>query len=498
MNEAEARAWDAAVKQVRNRRARPAAATAEDALTDAWAAERFAARCAQDFRCVHPDRRWLMWTDYHWAAADAGEVTRAAIATARSIVADAGGLGLSKERSAAMAQFGVRRESRAGLEAMLALAAVQSELVVVTRDLDRHPMYLATPSGTVDLTTGTLCQPDPRDLLTKITGAAYPDGASCPTAACPAWERFLECVLPTPGLRAFIQRAVGHSLTGDVSEHALFFLYGPGRNGKSTFLAVLRRVLGDYAGSAPFDLLLTTRGEQHPTALADLAGRRLVVAVEAGAGRSLNEPLVKWITGGDKLTARRMRQDFAEFEPTHKLWLAANHRPRVRGTDDAIWRRVKLIPFNVQIPEAEVDKHLVDKLAAEGPGILRWAVEGCLTWRRDGLGEPDEVRAATADYRRAEDRLGEFFAEACVFEPGATAERAATYRAYRAWAEEAGERPVPARELAEALQERGVEAGGMRGAKRSRLWRGVRLASEGTAGGDHIPAPDQVRAPFSV
>ena len=194
-----------------------------------------------------------------------------------------------------------------------------------------------------------------------------------------------------------MQRLAGYALTGDTSEHVLPFLYGTGANGKTTLINALMQTLGDYAQLAAPDLLLAKRGA-HPTELADLFGMRFVASASVEDGRRLAESLAKQLTGGDRVKARRMREDFWEFEPTHKIFLAANHKPIVRGTDHGIWRRVKLVPFTVTVPAEEQDKRLAEKLTAEAAGILAWAVRGCLDWQSDGLGEPEEVKAATKEY----------------------------------------------------------------------------------------------------
>jgi len=225
------------------------------------------------------------------------------------------------------------------------------------------------------------------------------------------------------------------------------------------------------------DLLLAKRSDRHPTELADLFGKRLVTAVESGEGRRLNEALIKQLTGGDKIRARRMREDFWEFEPTHKLWLATNHKPQVRGTDLAIWSRLKLVPFTVAFPEERQDRQLPKKLLAELPGILRWAVEGCLAWQKDGLGVPDEVKAATETYRQEQDILAVFLSECCVINPLAKAAAKDLYRAYVEWCEETGERPTSQRNFGMRLTERGFER--YRGGKSGGfMWRGIGLLTE--------------------
>jgi putative DNA primase/helicase len=295
------------------------------------------------------------------------------------------------------------------------------------------------------------------------------------------WCKFLKVVLADVELRAFVRRLVGYCLTGSTQEHVLPFLYGIGSNGKSTFLNVVLALLGvDYAIKAPTDLLLAKKNETHPTELADLFGKRFVACIEAEDGRRLAESLVKELTGGDRIRARHMREDFWEFSATHKIWLAANHKPQVRGTDHGIWRRIKLIPFTVIIPDDQQDKELLNKLLAELPGILNWALAGCLEWQQAGLGEPPAVKAATADYRNEMDVLGDFIADRCIIGDDYGAGSAQLFEAYKAWAESAGERPVTQRRFGLQMVERGFRsdrytAGPHKGRN---YWRGIGIIQQ--------------------
>jgi putative DNA primase/helicase len=253
-------------------------------------------------------------------------------------------------------------------------------------------------------------------------------------ATCPLWLDFLNTVMDgNADLITYLQRVAGYCLTGDVSEQVLCFLHGSGANGKSTFLATLLALLGDYGMQAVSELLLLKANESHPTERADLFGKRLVATIETEEGKRMAEALMKQLTGCDKVRARKMRQDFFEFEPTHKILLAANHKPVVRGTDHGSWRRIKLVPFTVTIPDDERDKRLPAKLRAELPGILNWTLRGCLDWQKYGLGEPEEVRQATDAYRAEQDAVATFVAECCFAHPSAKATPAALYDAYTKW-----------------------------------------------------------------
>ena len=234
----------------------------------------------------------------------------------------------------------------------------------------------------------------------------------------------------------YLQRVIGYALTGDVSEQCLWFLYGNGSNGKSTFLSTILAMLGDYGMQAVSDLLMVKNHESHPTERADLFGRRFVATIETEQGKRMAEALMKQLTGGDKIRARKMKQDFFEFDAHHKIFLAANHKPKITGTDHAAWRRIKLMPFTVTIPDEEKDKHLSEKLLAELPGILAWAVRGCLAWQQGGLGEPEEVRQATDAYQAEQDTLARFIAECCFVNTEVRCRVSEFLAAYNAWSGE--------------------------------------------------------------
>jgi putative DNA primase/helicase len=273
-------------------------------------------------------------------------------------------------------------------------------------------------------------------------------------ATCPTWNKFLEQILPDIEVRTFIQRAIGYALTGSVAEQLIFFFHGTGANGKSTFTDIVLAMLGDYGQQAAPDLLMATK-DMHPTAVADLLGARFVVSSEIEQGRRLNEALVKQLTGGDAIKARFMRMDFFQFTPTHKLFLHANHRPVIKGTDHAIWRRMRLVPFTVTIPDDQQDKHLVDRLRRELPGILKWAIRGCLDWQRDGLTRPAAVMQATSDYRADMDLLGAFIDEMCVIGDEMRASANDLFRSYSNWCDANGEHAGTQKAFGLALGERG-------------------------------------------
>jgi putative DNA primase/helicase len=302
-----------------------------------------------------------------------------------------------------------------------------------------------------------------------------------PQAACPTWERFLWRIIGGTNLEddtedrgagesdnrqaaddrakrliGFLQRAIGYSLTGETREQCLFVLHGSGANGKSTFLEVLQTLLGDYAQSTPSaSLLAKDRHDGIPNDIARLRGARLVTAVEIGQGRRLNEELMKRLTGQDTITARFLHAEFFDFRAEFKLFIACNHLPTITGTDHAIWRRIRLIPFTVTIPETEQDKDLPAKLQAELPGILAWAVRGCLAWQREGLGTPEEVKQATAGYRASMDQIGRFIEECCLVSQQVRIKASELYEAYKKWCDANGEQAATLSAFGHYLEEQG-------------------------------------------
>jgi putative DNA primase/helicase len=345
----------------------------------------------------------------------------------------------------------------------------RSDVPVMPDELDASPDLLNTESGTIDLRTGDLREHRREDLITKIAPTKY-----WPDAAAPTWEAFLERVLPGEELRAFVQRAVGYSATGDTSEQCMFINHGGGANGKSTFQEAIAAALGDYAMRAPTEMLLAKRSDGVPNDVARMKGARFVSASETEEGRRLAESRIKDLTGQDTITARFMKAEWFDFAPTHKLWLSTNHKPEIRGTDAAIWRRIRLVPWAVTIPPVEQDKKLPIALRDELAGILAWVVRGCLQWRREGLQAPDEVRKATGEYRVEMDVLAGFLAECCELDTSHWEYAKDLYECYKRWCDENGERPEPQRKFGGRLGERGFQRdrGGSRGAG---IWRGVRL-----------------------
>lgn len=407
------------------------------AFSDEALALEYAAEHSEDLRYVAQWGTWSQWTGTHWRM----DRTLFAVDQVRLTVRNAATVADKRRESIASAK------TVAGVER---LARSDRRLAATVDQWDADPWLLNTPAGVVDLRSGYLRPHNPRDFLSKIT-AVSPGALICPT-----WMGVMERV--TNGDRAlesFLQRMLGYALTGDTSAHALFFIYGTGANGKSVFIDTVSGILGDYQKTAPIETFTASSAERHPTELASLRGARLVTAVETEEGRRWAESRLKALTGGDKIAARFMRQDFFEFAPQFKLIIAGNHKPGLRSVDEAIRRRFHLIPFSVTIPAEDRDPALRDKLKDEWPGILQWMIDGCLDWQRDGLQPPKVVTDATAAYLDAEDAISAWIDEVCTRDVNARSSSAELFASWKAWAGRAGEHAGTAKRFALNLETRG-------------------------------------------
>lgn len=373
--------------------------------SDEALALRFAERHAAELRYVDAWSRWLVWDGTRWVIDKTLRTLDLARATCREAAGEC-----DNNRAAAIASKGT-------VAATWQLARADRRLAASVDQWDADPWLLNTPREVIDLRTGESRPAQAADYLTKVTAVA--PNSSCPT---PVWRKFLDRVLGGDGeLVAFIKRLAGYTLTGSTREHSLAFLYGTGANGKSTFLNALTGILGDYHKTAAIETFTVSTSDRHPTDLAGLRGSRLVTAVETEEGRRWAESKLKALTGGDPIAARFMRQDFFTFLPTFKLVIAGNHKPSLRSVDEAIRRRLHLVPFNVTIPPDQRDRELDCKLKCEWPGILAWAIEGCLEWQCSGLRPPKAVVHATEDYLLAQDTIGSWLDERCERNPNAWA-----------------------------------------------------------------------------
>jgi putative DNA primase/helicase len=307
---------------------------------------------------------------------------------------------------------------------------------------------------TIDLRTGTTYPPRREDCITKLAGTSL----AKPGTACPLWLAFLDrATNGDSDLIGFLQRFLGYCMTGHVHEHVLVFLYGTGSNGKSVFTSTVAGIFGDYAITAPMEMFVESRFDRHPTEIAQLMGVRLVIAQETQKGRRWDEAKIKNLTGGDRLSARFMRGDFFHFKPSHKLMIAGNHRPSLRNVDEAIKRRILLVPFTVTIPASERDKDLGEKLKPEWPAILRWILDGNQEWRRIGLDVPQSVRDATDEYMSDQDTVAQWADEWLAKDPMAFTTSKSLFASWKHWCEERNFSPGTERGLTEALQDHGYE-----------------------------------------
>jgi len=375
--------------------------------TDATNAARLVAMFGDDIRWVGLWDKFLLWDGKRWKIDDHLRIHTLAKQIADNLWKEIAAKVVTGnvDRDTMKAMYGFARTSNnvSGIKAMVALSRSEPEVPIRVEDLDVVPWLLNVENGTIDLRTGKLREHRREDFITKLAPVTYD-----PKATCTTWIEFLDTIFAgNRELINYMKRLVGYSITCVTEEHILPFLYGSGANGKSTFCELLLKLMGtDYSMKAPPDLLMAKRGESHPTERADLFGKRFVGCIETEAGRKMAEALVKELTGGDRVRARRMREDFWEFAPTHHVWLVSNYKPVVAGTDHGIWRRIKLIPFDAVILDKEQDKKIGSKLEAELSGILNWIIKGCLEWQQNGMQEPDIVKAATTEYQIESDDIG--------------------------------------------------------------------------------------------
>lgn len=415
-------------------------------LTDLGNARRFADANRDQLRFVPAWGQWLFWDGQRWCRDKLGGEVRAAkqvvatLYTEAAACANAAAVAVNSESNTngsmaeGLSRWARETSKRPRIEAMVALARSEPELATNREVFDRDAWVLNVANGTIDLRDGELRPHRQADMITMLAPVDYD-----PTAEAPQWEAFLARVLPDVQVRNWVQRYLGYALTGDVREQCLSFFVGDGSNGKSVLLDILLSIMGDYGLRGAPDLVLARYGEAHPTELADLEGRRLVVCSEIEQGRMWAESVIKRITGDTTITARRMKQDFFTFSATHKLIVAANTRPAVRGTDHGIWRRMRLIPWTVIIPDEEQDRELPNRLLAnEAPGILAWLVRGCLAWQRLGLGRSVAIEAATTAYRAEEDVLGRWIDDRCVLGETHWWSSEGLYKDYKTWCSEEG------------------------------------------------------------
>jgi putative DNA primase/helicase len=370
-------------------------------------------------------------------------------------------------------KYAVAAQAARRIAGMVDLSKSESSISITQAQLDTDPWLLNVENGTLNLRMGTLREHKREDLITKLAPVTYH-----PEATCPTWEAFMKRIMAGDEERVrYIQKALGYAMTGDAREQCFFILHGTGANGKSTLMTVVANLAGGYSQHTPTETLLVKRTNTIPNDVARLHGARFVTAAEAECNRQFAEALIKQITGGDKMVARFLHGEFFEFTPAFKIFLAVNHRPDIQGTDHAIWRRVRLIPFDVTIPQDQQDKTLPAKLEAERAGILRWLVEGCAAWQQEGLAAPEAVVAATADYREEMDTVGAFIAECCVQDPEVETPSKRLHDRYLEWCNAHGETPMSVKVFSARLGEKGFTS---KRTKKARGWKGLGLVTQVT------------------
>lgn len=429
----------------------PATTSLASQLTDVGNAERFVRICGPDIRYVGQTRTWLIWSEGRWKADTQSSIVERAKDVAKRMLSEAE-LEPNEPVRVALHRHALKSMSAPRLRAMLELATSDPQIVVDHRQLDLNDYELSVENGIVNLRTGAFRHRTREDLVTQEAGTNFDA-----SAACPRFMAFLDQV--TGGdvaVQEYLQRWMGYVLTGATTEHAFAFFHGAGANGKSTFIDIARRLLGSYATSAQPDTFMARRTGGGPSSdIARLAGKRLVISNEIRDGAQFEENLLKQLVGGDEVVAREMYASEFVFRPKLKLFIAGNHLPVIRGDDEGIWRRVQFVPFVQTIPEAERDKHLVDKLVAELPGILNWAIQGCLTWQKVGLHPPAGIRSATDDYRQEMDILARWLGDECEVRVGLRTAARDLYSSYRQWCDRNGLVSMSEPAFARKLEARG-------------------------------------------
>lgn len=417
-------------------------------------ADRFVHLFGQDVHWCEERGTWYVWNGKCWRIDALREVHRMAEQTMQAMMQECE---LWNDDSAVKWAAKCNKDGKPAREM---LEVVKHRRAILIDALDRHPWLLGVANGIINLRTGKLLPHNRRRLITVLSPASYDPGAQCPL-----WLKFLsEIMAGNQAMIDALQRLAGYFLTGDISVQILPIFYGPGGNGKNVFLDTIVGILGLLAAEAPDSLLTVRLGDEHPTEIADLHGKRLVVASEMEEGRKMRIGLVKKITGNKYLKGRFMRQDYFQFERTHKTVLVTNNKPIVTESSNAIWRRLRLIPFTVTIPESKQDKQLTEKLAAERPGILAWMVHGCLDWQRRkcDLAFPEAVQKATEEYRADSDHVADFIEERCTDWHGHEDQNMRTpkervYLAYCAWCKGIGEDVLSRNAFNNRLRTRGFE-----------------------------------------
>lgn len=419
---------------------------------------------------------WIIWTGMRWrrdnkrAIIQFGHmVSVVRLEAALLMVKEAVGED-ARERALARARYAHGRGNLPMIERMLKTAATMPRIVMEADELDKDRFLMGVKNGVLDLRTGSLIEARPEQFITRRTEVPFFADATCPT-----WERFISDVFQGDSeLVEYVQKCLGYALTGDIREQYIWFAYGAGSNGKGTFMEIVKDLMGEYASTILFNSLMAGGENDKNDDIAGLRGKRFIFASESEKGKKLNEARVKKMTGGDTQRARHLYGEFFEFLPEWKIWVMTNHRPKITGTDRGIWRRMRLIPFLASF-EGAPDLTMPQKLRAELPGILAWAVRGCLMWQADGLGLPWAVAEATEEYRQSEDTLGMYIKERTVKDPSLHVLAGTLYENYKEWARSSGiDHPLTSQAFKKALEERGYKQSHT---NRGNVWKDLGLSS---------------------
>lgn len=442
-------------------------------LDDIGNAERLVDKFGKELRYCFKFKEWFIWKGNCWKADSKGEIFEIGRQTARAIIKES--FTAPDERRDAILKHARKSCNTQAMDSMIKQARSIPGIPIVPTELDINNWLLGTENGVIDLKTGKLGEHKSEYLITKITPIAFDELAKAPT-----WEAFLNKIFDNnKELINFIQRAVGYSMTGETTEQCFFMCHGSGSNGKSTLFNVISDLLGDYSKTADMEIFTERRNGNNTTnEIAMLQGSRLVTTVETNDGVRLNEALVKKLTGSDPIIAKKLYNDPFEYIPVFKIWMAVNHLPMIKGTDYGIWRRIRLIPFNVKITETEKDAKLPEKLKAEYSGILNWALEGCKQWQKQGLNPPDVVLMATNEYKQDQDLFGDFISACCVIGSDIKADGRHLYKEYEAYCEESNYHPLSNKRFVSAMRERGFTKEATRSRRYNWLGIGVAMTDE--------------------
>ncbi|WP_054030550.1 DNA primase family protein [Desulfatitalea tepidiphila] len=439
--------------------------------TDLGNAERLVERFGREMHYCQETNLWYVYRRGRWIKGSKGTIFRMAYKVVRSIADEAKDDHLTADQAADLKIHAKKSASKGRIRAMLDLTKWFPGVCVSVGEMDADPWLLNCLNGTLDLRTGQLRAHDSNDLITKMLPVNYDKDATCP-----GWQATIDRIMGGDEEKiGFLKRVFGYALPGVTSEQCMFVLYGSGANGKSTILEIFRELLAGYAMHTTTASLLGSNGSPIRNDLARLNGSRFVSAVEVGMGKKLDEALVKQLTGGDQVTARFLYNEFFEYKPQFKLFIAANHKPEIKGVDHGIWRRIHLIPFDVTIPPEEIDRDLPNTLQAELAGILAWAVQGCLQWQVQGLNVPESIKNATARYRAEMDVVAEFINDCCRLTADNKTALAALYDVYKKWADDACQDVLGKKTFGNLMRQKGFiqsKSGGVR------FWNGIELIEQ--------------------